>query len=132
MNCSLFSERRMQSLDHVMLKSESVVTCSVFFIVHDKPATFCWYFLLSFLCLIFFPSTFSVLVMPSGRQAKGSDLPGNLVPPERRCIIIPATWFALLCRGLGGTVGMRVGLRGNGRREGMVVKEMPLTAENQV
>lgn len=27
------SERRMQSLDHVMVESESVVTCSVFFIL---------------------------------------------------------------------------------------------------
>lgn len=41
---------------------------------------FCWYLLLSFLCLIFFPSTFSVLVIPSGRQA---NLPGNLVPTKK-------------------------------------------------
>lgn len=30
----------MQCLDHVMLKSESVVTCSVFFRVYYKSATF--------------------------------------------------------------------------------------------
>lgn len=41
MNCILFSERKRQCLDHVMLKSESVVTCSLcFLIICCKSATF--------------------------------------------------------------------------------------------
>lgn len=122
MNCSLFSESRMQSLDRVLLQSESVATCSVLFIVHDKPATFFLVpsYLLSLLDI--FPLHLLCVGDAIGRKAKGSDLLGNLVPPKRRCIIIPATWLALLCRGLDGTVGTRVVLRGNGRREGMVVE----------
>lgn len=133
MNCSLFSERRMQCLDHVMLKSESVVTCSVFFIVYYKSATF----LLvpsSFLPLLdIFPATFFVLVMPSGRQAKESELPGNLLPTKEEinnsssylvCLAVQRFGY---CWHEGDTER-----KWQKRRNGGGMKEMPLTAENQI
>lgn len=73
----------MQTLDHVMLESESVVTCSVFFIVCYKSAAF----LLVPSSLLSLPGisplTFSVLVMPCGKQAKRSELQGNLVTTKK-------------------------------------------------
>lgn len=123
----------MQCLDHVMLKSESVVTCSVFFIVYYKSATF----LLvpsSFLPLLdIFPATFFVLVMPSGRQAKESELPGNLLPTKEEinnsssylvCLAVQRFGY---CWHEGDTER-----KWQKRRNGGGVKEMPLTAENQI
>lgn len=43
-----------------MLKSESVVTCFIFFIVCINLQHFCWYLLLSFFHLILVHSTDSV------------------------------------------------------------------------
>lgn len=116
-----------------MLKSESVVTCSVFFIVYYKSATF----LLvpsSFLPLLdIFPATFFVLVMPSGRQAKGSELPGNLLPTKKEmnnsssylvCLAVQRFGY---CWHEGDTER-----KWQKRRNGGGVKEMPLTAENQI
>lgn len=144
MNCSLFSERRMQSFDHVMPESDPVVTCSVFLKKsYYKSATFLlppFFFLLSpcllsFLYLIFSPSP--PLCWWCHLESKLRDLICLTTQSQqkRRWRIIPATWFALLCRGLGGSVGTRVILRGNDRRQGKNgggVKEMPLTAENQI
>lgn len=71
--------------------------------------------------------------MPSGRQAKGSELPGNLLPTKEEmnnsssylvCLAVQRFGY---CWHEGDTER-----KWQKRRNGGGVKEMPLTAENQI
>lgn len=98
MNCIFFSERRRQSLDHVMLNAESVVTYAF---LNNLTQTYSssagnTFFLSS----LGFPSLFSCLacaglMLPCSRQGQGTVLPDSVLQPKEKHITSVQQLFAL-------------------------------------